>query len=360
MYIFNENISNHCTNKLSVTYRYFRSLVITLIALVVISGCTSVEDERWERAERRNSVASYQQFAQQHPTSKNAIIANQRAKELYTKQEQSAFDGIKIEHKNAKQKIKQYIRKYPKGPHHKDVLSMRDKMRFNNAKKDNNDQSYNKYLKENPEGSFVNEANAALENFKQIRIKKLYNQLVVSKDYNQISSFIKTHPNYPNIEKLKARQSRFTKIVTKKAQTVSYKALGWPKPMTGEELMMLDKEDEKNRIINMHGRMTGGLIVFTRKYLHVLIGNGTIPGIDDTLEPVNITYQMLRNDVPKISSISEKGFFVINRLVVLPVGSTLNIKSVFVNNGIIDQGVIVLGEKKAILKSGAIQYLYNN
>ena len=210
------------------------------------------------------------------------------------------------------------------------------------------------------EGSFVNEANAALENFKQIRIKKLYNQLVVSKDYNQISSFIKTHPNYPNIEKLKARQSRFTKIVTKKAQTVSYKALGWPKPMTGEELMMLDKEDEKNRIINMHGRMTGGLIVFTRKYLHVLIGNGTIPGIDDTLEPVNITYQMLRNDVPKISSISEKGFFVINRLVVLPVGSTLNIKSVFVNNGIIDQGVIVLGEKKAILKSGAIQYLYNN
>jgi hypothetical protein len=136
-------------------------LVLCVITAGVLAACSSPNAD-WQKATQQNSVASYQQFIQQHPNDARVEQARNRINAL---QDEQAWTTAK--NANTLDSYQQYLQAEPNGMHAADaqdkVNSLQQAAAWQTAQSTNTAQGYQDFLSKYPNAPQAADAQTALK-----------------------------------------------------------------------------------------------------------------------------------------------------------------------------------------------------
>jgi SPOR domain len=136
-------------------------LVLCVITAGVLAACSNPNAD-WQKATQQNTVASYQQFIQQHPEDARVQQARNRIDAL--KDEQAWSDA---KNANTLDAYQQYLQQEPNGMHATDaqdkVNSMQADAAWQSAQSTNTAAAYQDFLQKYPNASQASQAQEALK-----------------------------------------------------------------------------------------------------------------------------------------------------------------------------------------------------
>jgi outer membrane protein assembly factor BamD (BamD/ComL family) len=136
-------------------------LVLCVITAGVLAACSNPNGD-WQKATQQNTVASYQQFIQQHPDDARVQQARNRIDAL--KDEQAWTDA---KNANTLDAYQQYLQQEPNGMHATDaqdkVNSMQADAAWQSAQSTNTAAAYQDFLQKYPNASQASQAQEALK-----------------------------------------------------------------------------------------------------------------------------------------------------------------------------------------------------
>ena len=136
-------------------------LVLCVITAGVLAACSSPNAD-WQKATQQNSVASYQQFIQQHPSDARVEQARNRINALNDEQAWSTAKSA-----NTLDAYQQYLKQEPNGMHAADaqdkVNSLQAADAWQTAQTTNTAAGYQDFLQKYPNAAQAADAQAALK-----------------------------------------------------------------------------------------------------------------------------------------------------------------------------------------------------
>lgn len=136
-------------------------LVLCVITAGALAACSSPNAD-WQKANQQNTVASYQQFIQQHPSDSRVEQARNRINALKDEQAWSAAKSA-----NTLDAYQQYLQQDPNGMHAADaqdkVNSLQQDAAWQSAQSTNTAAGYQDFLQKYPNASQADQARDALK-----------------------------------------------------------------------------------------------------------------------------------------------------------------------------------------------------
>jgi hypothetical protein len=145
-----------------------RAWAVALVVAGLTCACSSVDSD-WQTATTANTVASYQQFLQQHPTGEHADDAKARLQHL---QDEQAWTGALTA--NTADAYQSYLQSQPNGAHaqeaHDKITELARASAWKTAQSQNTPAALQQFLQQYPTGAESDQARAQLRQLLQYTV----------------------------------------------------------------------------------------------------------------------------------------------------------------------------------------------
>jgi len=124
--------------------------IIAIILILLLSGCTSIIQSDWEKAQILDTESSYKDFLSKHPKGTFSKKA---------KNEIEKIDWQKTEKSNSIDAYKVFLKKYPRGSFRKQAQNILTELKWIKVQNDNSINAYLEFIRDYPENIHKSQAN---------------------------------------------------------------------------------------------------------------------------------------------------------------------------------------------------------